>query len=223
MRAHLKGAALPPMPEPDSALRVANASDYAGAYQGDAGRLEFEADAERLFVLRGGERIALERLGEDDRFLARHPALERFALAFSREDPAAPGGAVVEVGWGGDWYRNERHSGPSRFEHPKDWDAYVGHYRNESPWIGSLRIVIRKGRLMIDGVTQLEPEGDLFRLRDTPYNTEWIRFGEVSGRRPGHLRRDEHHLLLREAGQGMGDRPGRQRVGGLCRCGRPAG
>ena len=81
--------------------------------------------------------------------------------------------------WGGDWFWNERYEGPEQFDHPKAWDAYVGHYRNESPWIGSLRIVILKGRLTIDGATPLEADGDLFRLRDNPYNTEWIRFGEL--------------------------------------------
>jgi hypothetical protein len=39
--------------------------------------------------------------------------------------------------------------------------------------------VILKGRLMLDGVTTLEPAGDLFRMRDEPANAEWIRFGEV--------------------------------------------
>jgi hypothetical protein len=42
-----------------------------------------------------------------------------------------------------------------------------------------LRVVILKGRLMLDGQTPLEPDGELFRLRDEPSNTEWIRFGEI--------------------------------------------
>ena len=46
-----------------------------------------------------------------------------------------------------------------------------------------MRIYVLKGRLMLDGTTPLEADGDLFRLRDNPYNTEWIRFGElVNGR-----------------------------------------
>jgi hypothetical protein len=59
------------------------------------------------------------------------------------------------------------------------WRSYVGHYRSEDPWIGSLRVVVLKGRLMLDGLTPLEIDGELFRLRDEPANTEWIRFGEV--------------------------------------------
>jgi hypothetical protein len=62
---------------------------------------------------------------------------------------------------------------------PQAWRSYVGHYRSEDPWIGSLRVVVLKGRLMLDGLTPLELDGELFRLRDEPANTEWIRFGEV--------------------------------------------
>ena len=128
-------------------------------------------------------RVPLERLSDADRFVARDPALDRFAFAFGRKDPEDDASAVVELSWGGDWYRNEKYEGPERFDYPKEWDGYVGHYRNESPWIGSLRIVVSKGRLMMDGTTPLEADGDLFRLRDDPKNTEWIRFGElVNGR-----------------------------------------
>jgi D-alanyl-D-alanine carboxypeptidase len=179
MRARRKRAPSPAMPEPDPPARVANAAEYAGSYRGGVGRLEVVADGDRLFVLRGDERVPLERLSDVDRFVARHAALDRFAFVFGRKDPANSGSDVVEVSWGGDWYHNEKYSGPDRFDHPKAWNAYVGHYRNESPWIGSVRVVVRKGRLMLDGTLPLDADGDLFRLRDNPFNTEWVRFGEV--------------------------------------------
>ena len=183
MRARRKGTVLPAMPETDDPLRVTNAADFVGTYAGDKGELKLLADGERLFVLHAAARVPLERLSDTDRFVARDPALDRFAFAFGRKDPEDDASEVVELGWGGDWYRNDRYEGPVRFDYPKAWDGYVGHYRNESPWIGSLRIVVRKGRLMIDGTTPLEADGDLFRLRDDPKNTEWIRFGElVNGR-----------------------------------------
>jgi hypothetical protein len=65
--------------------------------------------------------------------------------------------------------------GPDSFDYPQEWQAYAGHYRNESPWIGSTRIVIRKGPLWLDGTIPIEADGKLFRLRDNPFNTEWIR------------------------------------------------
>jgi CubicO group peptidase (beta-lactamase class C family) len=179
MRARRAGKAPPAMPEADAPARVTNAADYAGTYAGDRGSLEFVAEGERLFVVHAGQRVALERLGAPDRFVARHAALGRFAFAFGRADAAKPESAVVEVSWGGDWYRNAQYAGPAKFDYPKAWDAYVGHYRSENPWIGSLRIVVLKGQLSIDGAIPLEPDGGLFRLRDEPWNTEWIRFGEV--------------------------------------------
>jgi CubicO group peptidase (beta-lactamase class C family) len=179
MRARRKGVAPPPTPDADDPLQVKNAPDYAGTYTGAKGKLEVQAQGERLFVLQEGVRVPLERLSAPDRFVARRDGLDRFAFVFGRKEAEQPESAVVEASWGGDWYRNPAYTGPATFEYPKAWDAYVGHYRNESPWIGSLRILVHKGRLTIDGTTPLEADGELFRLRDNPYNTEWIRFGEV--------------------------------------------
>ena len=180
LRAHAKGAALPAMPEADDPLRVTNAGDFAGTYSSDKNELKVIAEGDRLFVVFGGARAELERSSDADRFVVRRfPWLDRFSLVFGRRDAVDATSEVVELGWGGDWYYNEKYTGPKKFDYPKQWDAYVGHYRNESPWIGSTRIVIRKGKLMIDGTMPLEPDGDLFRLRDSPRNTEWIRFGEI--------------------------------------------
>jgi len=179
MRAQRKSAALPALPPEDPPAVVANAADYAGTFRGEAGTLEVVADAGRLFLLHEGARVPLERQGEADRFLVRHRAFDRFVLLFGRKDPAVADSAVVEAAWGGHWYRNAQYAGPESFPYPKEWDAFVGHYRNESPWVGSYRIVIRKGRLWLDGTMPLEADGPLFRLRDTPHNTEWIRFGAV--------------------------------------------
>jgi CubicO group peptidase (beta-lactamase class C family) len=183
MRAKRAGAQLPMPPGPDVAAVVPNAADFAGAYRGEKGTLEVRAEGERLVAVQGGERIPLERLADPNRFAARHPKFDRFAFAFGRKDEKLPDSPVVELSWGGDWYRSDRYEGPERFDYPKAWDAYTGHYRNENPWIGSLRIFVLKGRLMLDGTIPLEADGELYRLRDNPYNTEWIRFGElVNGR-----------------------------------------
>ena len=179
MRAKRKGVSLPAIPDADDAARVENASEFAGSYSAGERTLQVIAEGERLFVMRGDARVPLERLPEADRFVARHPALDRFAFVFGRKDAAAPDSPVVEVSWGGDWYRNSKYQGPDKFDYPKAWDAFVGHYRNENPWVGSMRIVVNKGRLMIDGTIPLEADGDLFRLRDNPWNAEWIRFGDI--------------------------------------------
>lgn len=181
MRARRKGATLPAMPDADDPVRVENAADYAGSYgmPGSSRAFEVVADGVKLFVVHEGARVPLERLADADRFVARHPALNRFAIVFGRKDPEDPASAVAELSHGGDWYRNARYSGPEKFEYPDAWDAYVGHYHNENPWVWSYRVVVLKGRLMLDGTIPLEADGDLFRLRDNPFNAEWVRFGEV--------------------------------------------
>jgi len=179
MRAQRSRKTPPALPESDSPTSVKNAADYAGVFTGGDRKLEILAEGDKLFVMHEGRRVPLERLGEPDQFVAVDRALERFALVFSRKDAKVPDSAVVEVNWGGDWYWHAAYAGPMQFSYPKAWESYVGHYRNENPWIGSLRIVLCKGRLMIDGTTPLEADGDLFRLRSSPYNTEWVRFGEI--------------------------------------------
>ena len=77
--------------------------------------------------------------------------------------------------------RPTRTTGHVEFPCPTRWRGYVGHYRSEDPWIGSLRVVVLKGKLMLSR-RRCHPsklDGELFRLRDDPANTDWIRFGEI--------------------------------------------
>jgi len=181
-RARSDGRPLPPAPAIPSPLRVERAAEYAGSYRAADGRvLEITAGGGGLSVGHAGERVPLETAaGPADAFVARHPTLSRFLFVFGRADAKDPKSAVVELGWGGDWYAGRRYSGPTRFDSPKEWDAYLGHYRNENPWVGSLRVVLRKGRLLIDGAVPLEPgEDGLFHLRDEETSPEWVRFADV--------------------------------------------
>ena len=92
-------------------------------------------------------------------------------------------------GLGEEWFAHPRYAGTTELEHPKEWESYVGHYRNENPWIGSLRVVLRKGALMIDGVVPLEArEGRVFYLRDEEHSPEWIRFFDVVNGRAMRLK-----------------------------------
>ena len=130
----------------------------------------------------------MEPHGEDS-FLVIHTDWERFSLVFGRADQKDPKSAVVEAGWGSEWFTNAQYKGPKTFEYPKEWDSYTGHYRNESAWIGSLHVVVRKGKLMIDGETPLEPgEGGSFHLGDEEHSPEWIRFGDVVNGKAMHAK-----------------------------------
>jgi len=142
----------PPIPSPD---KIRNASDYAGTYTSvDDDKLSLTAENDQLILTYKGQRIVLEQSGRD-RFIVKHPDFDLFLLSFGREKEA-----VVEVWHGSRWWTNERYSGAKTFDYPKEWDAFTGRYRSDSPWYGSTRILVRKGRLLIDGeqpLTQLQP------------------------------------------------------------------
>ncbi len=172
---------MPDVPAPDPSWHVEAAADYAGRYTGAGGRaLEIVADGERLFLMHRGERVTLEpSIDVDNAFVVRHPEFEHFGLLFTRAG-ADGKGAVVEAGWAGDWYAAPGYSGPRTFETPADWHRYAGHYRSEDPWIGSHRIVSRRGKLWMDGVVPLEPAADgRYYLRDEPTSPEWVAFTDV--------------------------------------------
>lgn len=174
LRAARENRAIPAAPAVDDPYKVPNAADYAGTYTGADGRKLVLARAEeRLELVRNGERITLERLGPDV-FLVSDDSFALFPLIFGRE-----GGAVVEVSHGADWYPGERYKGPRTFETPAEWKAYAGHYRNEDPWQGSVRVVLGKGRLWLGG-TPLVPLGPgLFRLGEEEHSPDRIRFEDV--------------------------------------------
>ncbi|HEX7181667.1 MAG TPA: serine hydrolase domain-containing protein [Thermoanaerobaculia bacterium] len=174
LRAAAEGRALPPAPELEDPYRVAKAADYAGTYTSPDGRkLALVAEGELLKLVHGGERVVLERIGGDSFFVS-HPDFELFPLSFGRENDA-----VVEASHGGDWYAGERYAGPRVFETPPEWRAYAGHYRNENPWEGSFRAVLRKGRLWLGGAL-LAPLGPgLFRLGEEEHAPDRVRFDDV--------------------------------------------
>jgi len=180
MRAQREKKSFPALPESKPATFVENAVDFAGLYRSAEGRsLEFVAESNRLTLKHKGQSVALESQG-DGIFVAPHPDFSRFVLLFGRADEKDPKSPVVEVGWGNDWYTKPEYKGPKTFDMPKEWAAYLGHYRNENNWVGSVRITLRKGQLMADGATLLQHEQDTrFRMRSDEADTEWISFHDV--------------------------------------------
>ena len=157
LNAALAGKPLPdaPVPPPD-ASEIKNASDYAGTYSSSEGeKLILAAEGSGLFLVHGSQRIPLERSG-GDLFLIKHPDFALFPLGFTRENQK-----VTEAYHGAKWYMGESYTGPKTFSYAKEWDGYVGHYANDSPWYGDIRIVLRKGQLYQGGVQRLvaRPDG----------------------------------------------------------------
>jgi len=176
LNAASRGKEFPPPPPPlQSPDKVRNAPDYAGIYTArDGKKLVLEARDEQLLLQHNGQRVALEQAGKD-RFIVEHPDFELFVLSFAREQDV-----VVEAFHGSDWWTNERYSGTKSFEYPKEWDTYTGHYRSDSPWYGSTRVVVRKGRLLLDGEQPiLQIRMGTFRLPGEISGAERISFDTV--------------------------------------------
>ena len=175
--AALHATKLPDVPAPQPAPEeVKNAADYAGTYTAPDGRkLVLEAAGDRLFLVHGGQRVALERAGRDA-FIVKHPDFDLFRLGFVRE-----GGKVMEAYHGADWYAGAAYAGARTFDYPKEWAAYAGHYHNDSPWYGGARVVLRKGRLWLDGEAPLVPAGGgMFGIGD-PEAPDHVSFESLVG------------------------------------------
>jgi len=162
----------PRLPSPTS---IKNAADYAGVYtlassSGDK-KLVLTSEGEQLILQHAGRAIVLEQAGAD-RFLVKHPDFELFTLGFGREK-----NVVVEAFHGASWWTNERYSGAKQFNYPKEWDGYTGHFHSDSPWYGSMRVVIRKGQLLLGGDQPLAPvASNVFRPADDPNDADRITF-----------------------------------------------
>ncbi|HEV2828087.1 MAG TPA: serine hydrolase domain-containing protein [Pyrinomonadaceae bacterium] len=165
-------AAPPPPPSPTS---IKNAADYAGVFtlasSGEDRKLVLTSEGDQLILQHGASRIALEQAGPDT-FLVKHPDFELFMLGFGREK-----NVVVEAFHGSNWWVNEKYSGAKKFDYPKEWEAYTGHFHSDSPWYGSTRIVIRKGQLLLGGDQPLAPiEAHVFRPSDDPSDADRLTF-----------------------------------------------
>jgi hypothetical protein len=124
----------------------------------------------------GQSAVALERRSADT-FFVHHPEYDRFLLEFERN-----GGKVVAAHHGASWYAGEAFRGDRTVSHPKEWDAYVGHFRTTHAWFNNFRVIARRGALYLvspgGGETQLEPLGPgLFKEEGT--SSERIRFDSL--------------------------------------------
>lgn len=189
MRACRSGAPLPELPPPADPLRVARAADYAGRYTGAAGRaLDIRAEGDRLVLLQDNERIALEPADTAEAFHVAHPDFARYLMIFTRKEPDDPTSPVIDVAHAESAFARESFKAPADPPLPAEWRGYCGHYRNEDPWLGSHRVVARRGRLWLDGVIALEPaRGGIFYLRDEERSPEWVRFADPAGGRTMRL------------------------------------
>lgn len=184
LRATLEGKELPAMPAMSPAPDlVKNAGDYAGSFTSSEGKkLTLVADGTKLLLVHDGKRIVLELAGLNS-FVVKHPDFELFTLDFGRAQ-----NAVVEAFHGPHWFVNERYAGPKTFSYPPDWDAFVGNYRNDSPWFGNARVFLRKGKLVADGAPLTPLSDGTFRVGGTEWSPERLSFAHIREGRAQRLR-----------------------------------
>jgi D-alanyl-D-alanine carboxypeptidase len=196
MRAKHESKTLPEPPEPANPAEVENAADYVGTFTASDGRkLEFFARDNRLFLeeldISEGTplpAIPLQHAGGDtflstvERGWANHPF--EFGRKTNPQPDAAkqasePKPSVVEVSYGPDWYTNDAYPGPKIFNAPKEYSAYIGHYRSDSAWGGDARVFVQKDRLFASG-SPLTPIGNgLFRAGEEPWSPDTAQFHHI--------------------------------------------
>jgi hypothetical protein len=183
LAAPLKGDEQPIGPAP-STTHVPNAEAYVGTYRNDARSVVVEPDGDGLALVHGDRRARLETVRDaDDLFLVDDALLDRWPLRFGRDE----GGVVVEAFLGDDWLVNERWRGPAPRTHPPAWEAFPGLYRRANAWSPTLRVALRKGRLVLEWNDDFEEvseelvplEDDWFHVGLQAWKPQWARFDDV--------------------------------------------
>lgn len=173
---------LPDVPEPRDRASVEDAAGSEGVFRDESGTVEVVAEGDRLFLEEEGTRAALVPFSED-RFAVDDPALERYPFDLVHE-----GGVVTQAVWGPRWLRHGRYIGPTSFDPPPAWSAFVGRYRSWNPWAPGFEVFLRGGRLWLGFVGDtLDWGGDvpLTELEDGTFRVgdEWfpdrVRFDTV--------------------------------------------
>jgi D-alanyl-D-alanine carboxypeptidase len=200
---------LPPRPILPDPTFVLEASAYAKVYiSPDGGTIEAVADGTRLFLRIHGEKVPLEML-EPDVFISPARPHAKFPFIFIRAE-ASPTSAnpapepkeaataskenqtprpFAELVWGPDWFASSDYQGARENTPAPHLAGYIGHYRAESPWAGSLRVVVRRGRLWVDGTTPLSPIGpSLFRAGAEAWSPETAAFHHFVDGKPQLLK-----------------------------------
>ena len=166
VRACTRNAPLPEVWAPPEPTSIPDAGSFVGEYVdpegGDTLRVEADADGLRIMVGEASGRLERDPLTQPaDLFLVVDPELERFPLRFGRD----AAGQVVEAFHGNVWFRGEGYAGPEPVDPPQEWSAYPGLYRNDDPWMPTLRVVLRKGRLALQFPVELSDEAGEAELR----------------------------------------------------------
>lgn len=140
--------------------------------------LSLRSDGSALTAEIAGASHRLQRCG-DDRLLIDAPVLGIYALSQIRDAE----GTIIGISHGPAWFTRAVTEEPPFPDYLFDWDFIIGHYRCHNPWLPHVRVVLRRGSLLLNFAGSHEepliPLGDgLFRVGEHP-SPERARFDAV--------------------------------------------
>jgi len=166
-----------PPPPPSLETPVANSNAYVGRYSGPAGEFEVAA-GHPLTIVAAGQSAELQPWGTEI-FRTTHPAFREFSLMFERK-----GAAVTAASWGPATFVRAGSAAKVPASDPA-LARLAGRYVNDSPWLGTARVVERGGKLWLGTVIPMTPIGDnLWRIGDESWSPERGSFADVIDGRP---------------------------------------
>jgi D-alanyl-D-alanine carboxypeptidase len=167
-----------PLPSPPSlGVPLPNAGAYVGGYIGPDGAFDVRAGTPLTIVTRQAE-ATLQPWGGDI-FRTTHPQFRQFSLMFDRTN-----GAITGASWGPSSFLKQglaEHLAPS----DRSLSQLAGRYINDSPWLGTMLVVERGGKLWIGTETPLTKIGNnLWRVGRESWSPERASFANFIDGRP---------------------------------------
>ena len=171
----LAGLPVPSPPPPVPPL--ANAAQFVGRFSGPSGSFEVRAGSPLAIVVEGAEAPLQHWAG--DLFRTTHPRFRDYTLKFERT-----GRVVSGASWGSQSFLRAGSGGTLPRSDPA-LAHLAGRYINDSPWIGSARVVERGGKLWIGTEIPMVRTGDnSWRVGPESWSPERASFANFIDGRP---------------------------------------
>ncbi|TPE63632.1 beta-lactamase family protein [Sandaracinobacter neustonicus] len=153
VRALAAGTALPDAPKAETLPPVAEPGNLTGRWMGPGGLVLTVSDnAGKLSVAAGGVTGRLRGAGPRS-FVTDHPLLCRHVLDFEGES-----GRAERLWWGSALLG--RDAVPAQPAPNPKLVALAGRYLSNDPWVGSVTVVARGDKLLMDGMGEMVPHAD---------------------------------------------------------------
>jgi CubicO group peptidase (beta-lactamase class C family) len=170
-----------PMPAPiviPDDQNLSNAAEFAGIYESSTGsHISIAAQGTQLKLHASGKILAMRGSGE--KFLVDDAKLGATTWIFERDAQKQ----IIGLGHGPEFYRRQGAVVPSPAASPKNWEAYVGDYVNDDPWVLSSMVYQRNGKLFLDDELLSPLPDGTFYVESEEFSPDRVAFaGEIDGR-----------------------------------------